>query len=83
VSFLSAKGVVMAKVSDFLDALADSKELQVRYDKCTDEPMDEFGLDEDQKNLIRYGTPQEVRDYIANEELLEDAVYILRMLPPA
>jgi hypothetical protein len=73
----------MAKVSDFLDALADSKELQARYDKCTDEPMDEFGLDEDQKNLIRYGTPQEVRDHIANEEMLEDAVYILRMLPPA
>jgi hypothetical protein len=72
----------MAKVSDFLDRLADETELQARYDKCTDEPMDEFGLTEDQKNLIRYGSPQEVRDHIANEEKLDDAVYILRMLPP-
>lgn len=72
----------MAKVSDFLDRLADETELQARYDKCTDEPMDEFGLTEEQKNLIRYGTPQEVRDHIANEEKLDDAVYILRMLPP-
>jgi hypothetical protein len=72
----------MAKVSDFLDQLADETELQARYDKCTDEPMDEFGLTEEQKNLIRYGSPQEVRDHIANEEKLDDAVYILRMLPP-
>jgi hypothetical protein len=72
----------MAKVSDFLDRLADETELQARYDKCTDEPMDEFGLTEEQKNLIRYGSPQEVRDHIANEEKLDDAVYILRMLPP-
>jgi hypothetical protein len=72
----------MAKVSDFLDRLADETELQARYDKCTDEPMDEFGLTDEQKNLIRYGSPQEVRDHIANEEKLDDAVYILRMLPP-
>ena len=72
----------MAKVSDFLDRLADETELQARYDKCTDEPMDEVGLTEEQKNLIRYGSPQEVRDHIANEEKLDDAVYILRMLPP-
>jgi hypothetical protein len=75
----------MAKVSDFLDRLAVDTELQVRYDRCTDEPMDEFGLDDTQKDLIRYGSPQEVRDYIA-EELTGQAdsvavVYVLRMLP--
>lgn len=72
----------MAKVSEFLDLLADDVEVQKRYDKCTDEPMDEFGLTEEQKDKIRYGTPAEVRDWILNEEKLEDAVYILRMLPP-
>jgi hypothetical protein len=72
----------MAKISDFLDLLVEDTEVQKRYDRCTDEPMDEFGLDEEQKDLVRYGTPQQVRDYIANEEQLDDAVYILRMLPP-
>ena len=81
----------MAKVSDFLDRLAVDTDLQVRYDKCTDDPMDEFGLDDTQKDLIRYGTPQEVRDYIA-DELADQAdadqadpvvviyVYVVRML---
>jgi hypothetical protein len=72
----------MAKVSEFLDLLADDVEVQNRYDKCTDEPMDAFGLTEVQKDKIRYGTPAEVREWILNEEELEDAVYILRMLPP-
>ena len=74
----------MAKVSEFLDQLAVDTELQRRYDKCTDEPMDGFGLDDTQKDLIRYGSPQEVRDYIA-EEIADQAesvavVYVLRML---
>jgi hypothetical protein len=74
----------MAKVSEFLDELAVNTDWQVRYDKCTDEPMDAFGLDDRQKDLIRYGTPQEVRDYIAGE-LADQAdpvvvVYVLRML---
>jgi hypothetical protein len=71
----------VAKVSEFLDLLADDVEVQRRYDRCTDEPMDEFGLTEEQKDKIRYGTPAEVRDWIQNEEKLADAVYILRMLP--
>jgi len=75
----------MAKVSDFLDQLAVDTELQVRYDRCTDEPMDGFGLDDTQKDLIRYGSPQEVREYIQGE-LADQAdsvavVYVLRMLP--
>jgi hypothetical protein len=75
----------MAKVSGFLDQLAVDTELQIRYDKCTDEPMDAFGLDDMQKDLIRYGSPQEVRDYIAGE-IADQAdsvavVYVLRMLP--
>jgi hypothetical protein len=80
----------MAKVSDFLDQLAVDTELQVRYDKCTDDPMDEAGLDDTQKDLIRYGTPEEVRDYIADELAYEAdsddqadpvvKVYIIRML---
>jgi hypothetical protein len=80
----------MAKVSDFLDQLAVDTELQVRYDKCTDDPMDEFGLDDRQKDLIRYGTPEDVRDYIADELAYEAdsadqadpvvKVYIIRML---
>jgi hypothetical protein len=74
----------MAKVSDFLDQLAVDRELQIAYDKCTDEPMDAFGLDEDQKNLIRYGSPQEVREYLMSEHETQAAmvVYIIRMLPP-
>jgi hypothetical protein len=76
--------VGVAKVSDFLEQLTVDTELQVRYDKCTDEPMDEFGLDDSQKDLIRYGTPQEIRDYVAYE-LADQAdavvvVYIIRML---
>lgn len=80
----------MAKVSDFLDRLADDPDLQVRYDKCTDDPMDEFGLDDTQKDLIRYGTPQAVRAYIEGELAYEAdsadqadpvvKVYVLRML---
>jgi hypothetical protein len=74
----------MAKVSDFLDRLAVDADLQARYDKCTDDPMDEFGLEDRQKDLIRYGTPQEVRDYIADEfaDQADPAVvvYVLRML---
>jgi hypothetical protein len=76
----------MAKVSDFLDRLADDTDLQARYDKCTDDPMDEFGLDDGQKDLIRYGTTQEVRDYIADELAGQEdsvaVVYVVRMLPP-
>jgi hypothetical protein len=74
----------MAKVSEFLDELAVNTDWQVRYDKCTDDPMDDFGLDDTQKDLIRYGTPQEVRDYIAGEfaDQADPAVvvYVLRML---
>ncbi|HYY08775.1 MAG TPA: hypothetical protein VFA25_09270 [Actinomycetota bacterium] len=76
----------MAKVSDFLDQLAVDTDLQVRYDRCTDEPMDEFGLDDAQKDLIRYGSPQEVRDYLSGEHADQAdsvaVVYVLRMLPP-
>lgn len=72
----------MAKIADFLDLLVNEPGVAARYDKCTDEPMDEFGLDEEQKDLIRYGSPAEVRDRIEQESEIEDAVYILRMLPP-
>jgi hypothetical protein len=72
----------MAKVSEFLDLLAEDASWQKRYDKNTDEAMDAFDLNPEQKEVIRYGTPRIVRDWIAKEEQLEDAVYILRMLPP-
>jgi len=72
----------MAKIADFLDLLVNEPEVATRYDICTDDPMDEFGLDEDQKKLIRYGSPAEVKEAIERESDIEDAVYILRMLPP-
>jgi hypothetical protein len=75
----------MALVSAFLDRLADDLEMQQAYDECNEDLMNEYedGLDDEQKRLIRYGTPAEVRDYLMNvEEVANPHVYILRMLPP-
>ena len=73
----------MANISDFLTELAQDPRMQAEYDKCTDTPMDEFGLTDEQKDLIRYGSPEEVRDAIEGEGSDNPIrVYILRMLPP-
>lgn len=73
----------MGLVADFLDRLADDVEFARSYDLCTEDVMNEFGLDEDQKKLIRDGTPQEVREYLmGTEQIGNPHVYILRMLPP-
>ena len=75
----------MPTIADFLTLLAEDPTKQAEYDKCTDTPMDEFDLTDAQKDLIRYGSPQEVRDAIMDEGGGADQaviVYILRMLPP-
>lgn len=72
----------MGLVADFLDKLADDADFARSYDLCTEDVMDEFGLDPDQKTLIRDGSPREVRDYLMQvEEIGNPHVYVLRMLP--
>jgi hypothetical protein len=74
----------MGVVADFLDRLAIEVQLQVDFGTRSQEVMAENGIDDPKvQDLIRYGSPGEVRQYLMEVEGIGNPhVYVLRMLPP-
>ena len=57
----------MAKVADFLEKLSSDVAFEGEFDKHPNQVMDDFGLDNDQKKLIRNGTAKEIRDQVEKD----------------
>ena len=71
----------MARIVDFLNALADDPELEARFDATPRDVMLEFGLDAGQGLLILGGTPQELREAVQDEVGQDITVIMIKMRP--
>jgi len=66
----------MAKVADFLEKVSSDEAFEAKFDKNPKKVMDEFGLSEDQQDLIRTGTAKKIRDAV-KDELGKDALVLM------
>jgi hypothetical protein len=66
----------MAKVADFLEKVSSDEDFEKEFDKNPKKVMDDFGLTEDQQDLIRHGTAKKIRDVI-KDELGKDVIVIM------
>ena len=66
----------MAKVADFLEKVSSDEAFEERFDKNPKKVMDDFGLTEQQQELIRRGTAKKIRDAV-KDELGKDALVLM------
>ena len=66
----------MARVADFLEKVSSDEAFEKEFDKNPKKVMDDFGLTQQQQDLIRRGTAKKIRDVI-KDELGKDVIVIM------
>ena len=66
----------MARVADFLEKVSSDEAFEKEFDKNPKKVMDDFGLTQQQQDLIRQGTAKKIRDVI-KDELGKDVIVIM------
>ena len=66
----------MAKVADFLEEVSSNEAFEEKFDKNPKKVMDDFGLTQQQQDLIRTGTAKKIRD-VVKDELGKDALVLM------
>jgi hypothetical protein len=72
----------MARIKDFLEALASNEGLAASFEETPVSVMVQHDLDAGQRRLIMDGTIAEIRDQVEKDlqaENLSDAVYVIRV----
>ena len=69
----------MAKVADFLEKVSSDEAFEEKFDKNPKKVMDEFGLNEQQQDLIRNGTAKKIRDAVKDELGKDALVFMVKM----
>ncbi|MGA9160389.1 MAG: hypothetical protein WB297_05935 [Actinomycetota bacterium] len=69
----------MAKLADFLEKLASDDKFEKKYDKDPVQVMKDFGLDKEQRRLIRTGTVKEIRAELKKPSELGKDVLVFRV----
>jgi hypothetical protein len=72
----------MARIKDFLEALASNEGLAASFEETPVSVMVQHDLDAGQRRLIMDGTIAEIRDQVEKDlkaEGLSDAVYVIRV----
>ena len=65
-------------IHEFLNELEVNEELSQQFDSDPEGAMESYGLDAEQQDLIRDGSPQEIRAEL-KKEMKTHVAYVIRM----